>query len=100
MKIIHQNGFSTPELQAFTSIVYGNVMDSAKAVVDALQRFEIQCEGEGNQKKVAMIEGWQMGTMGFTPEIAMAIKDVWGDAAIKQLMEKHESEFYLMDSAD
>jgi guanine nucleotide-binding protein subunit alpha len=34
----------------------------------------------------------------FTPEIAQAVQEVWGDEIIPALMD-HSSQFYLMDSA-
>jgi guanine nucleotide-binding protein G(i) subunit alpha len=34
----------------------------------------------------------------FSPEIAQAVQDVWGDEIIPALMD-HSSRFYLMDSA-
>jgi guanine nucleotide-binding protein G(i) subunit alpha len=34
----------------------------------------------------------------FSPEIAQAVQEVWGDEIIPALMD-HSSKFYLMDSA-
>lgn len=41
MKIIHQNGYSQDDLLMYKTTIYKNLLDCAKAIVNALQQFEI-----------------------------------------------------------
>jgi guanine nucleotide-binding protein subunit alpha len=41
MKIIHQQGFNTEELKSYRVIVARNVLDSIKAVLSGLNRFQV-----------------------------------------------------------
>ena len=42
MKIIHQNGYTVDELAMYRLTIYKNLVDCAKALVMALQKFEIE----------------------------------------------------------
>jgi guanine nucleotide-binding protein subunit alpha len=37
--------------------------------------------------------------LSFSPEIADAIHEVWGDPAVSKMIDEHGSEFYLMANA-
>ena len=41
MKIIHQNGYSQDELSLYRTIVFRNLLDSAKAITDAIEMPQI-----------------------------------------------------------
>jgi guanine nucleotide-binding protein G(i) subunit alpha len=41
MKILHQDGFNNTELLTNRQIIYRNLIDSAKSVVQFLKEFEI-----------------------------------------------------------
>ncbi|KAG6844197.1 hypothetical protein H0H87_008983 [Tephrocybe sp. NHM501043] len=43
MKIIHQNGFSVPELEAYRPIVYKNVLDSVHGVLVYMRKLRMDC---------------------------------------------------------
>ncbi|KAK6002261.1 hypothetical protein QM012_001899 [Aureobasidium pullulans] len=44
MKIIHQNGYSVDELRLYRHTIYKNVIDCAKALIGAMQQFDISPE--------------------------------------------------------
>lgn len=44
MKIIHQNGYSQEEMLMYKTTVYKNLLDCAKAIVNALEQFNINLE--------------------------------------------------------
>lgn len=44
MKIIHQNGYSQEEMLMYKTTVYKNLLDCAKAIVNALEKFHIDLE--------------------------------------------------------
>jgi hypothetical protein len=60
MKIIHQNGYSQPELLMFRPTIYRNVLESAEAVVLAMRKLGIQPALEENRNLdiIGRIEGW------------------------------------------
>jgi guanine nucleotide-binding protein G(i) subunit alpha len=41
MKILHQDGFNQNELLTYRTIIYRNLVDSAKALVQFLRQFDI-----------------------------------------------------------
>ncbi|TFK31071.1 G-protein alpha subunit-domain-containing protein [Crucibulum laeve] len=49
MKIIHQGGFSMPELAEYRLIVYKNVLASAQAVILYMRKIGWECEGYDNR---------------------------------------------------
>lgn len=50
MKIIHQNGYSQEELLMYKTTVYKNLLDCAKAVVGALDKFGLTVDSANNIK--------------------------------------------------
>ena len=48
MKIIHQNGYSRDELEAFRGTVYDNLINSAKDLVTALTFLKIDVVDPSN----------------------------------------------------
>lgn len=49
MKIIHQNGYTVEELAQYRLTVYKNLVDCAKALIDAMRQFEIEPSLEQNK---------------------------------------------------
>ncbi|TFK31206.1 heterotrimeric G-protein alpha subunit, GPA3-like protein [Crucibulum laeve] len=118
MKIIHQDGFSVPELAEYRPIVYKNVLDSAQAVIMYMRKVGWECEDYDNQALVEKILEYKLDTRSvipqsslphlgsstnpqiiFSSEIAEAIHQVWKDPIIPKVTDEHSSNFYLMDSA-
>ena len=102
MKIIHQNGFTEQELEEFRPIIYKNVLDSAHALIGAMRNLKIQCKNPANVAHAEKIMDFRidpLNTYALTDGIADSIHEFWQDPVIPQIMDKHSSEFYLMDSA-
>jgi guanine nucleotide-binding protein G(i) subunit alpha len=49
MKIIHQNGYTLEELAMYRLTIYKNLVDCAKALVQALRQFNIEPESATNK---------------------------------------------------
>jgi len=102
MKIIHQNGYSEEELLAFRPLIWKNLLESALAVIQGLERFNlepIQSHNKANrQRLLSYTIRPDEPSFFFDPSIAKAAQDIWRDEIIPALME-HSSDFYLMDSA-
>jgi hypothetical protein len=54
-KIIHTDGFTTQELEAYRWMIYENLLDSAKGIIYALDRLSISLEDENNQVSYEML---------------------------------------------
>lgn len=50
MKILHQNGYSQEDLVMYKTTVYKNLLDCAKAIVKALEQFDIKLNEEDSTK--------------------------------------------------
>jgi guanine nucleotide-binding protein subunit alpha len=99
MKIIHQEGFTPAELLAFRPTIHKNAVDSAQAVVRALRecKLEVLLE-EGHRHLPEAIMGVNPEAM-LSAETADAIEVLWRDPVVARVLDEHQSEFYLMDSA-
>lgn len=102
MKIIHLKGYSEDELYNYRATVFKNLIECAKAVIIAMDQFDIE---PGSQE----IKGYCDYLLGYTvesgpsahiePKVATAVQALWHDPCIERLMQ-HATEFYLMDSAE
>lgn len=102
MKIIHLKGYSQDELYNYRPTVFKNLVECAKAVVTAMQQFDISPESDENQAHAAFVMDYQVESgpqARIEPEIGVAAQAVWNDPA-KDLLMEHQAEFYLMDSAE
>ena len=43
MKILHQNGFTSEELMSYRPTIYLNTVNSAKAIVLAMRKINVDC---------------------------------------------------------
>ncbi|EIN14744.1 guanine nucleotide-binding protein alpha-3 subunit [Punctularia strigosozonata HHB-11173 SS5] len=118
MKIIHQNGFTQDELEAYKPIIYRNLIDSAQALVRAMDTFHIQCTHPENTAHAKAIAAYELpvpdscliampeplssssrsAMIQLPPQMARAIHHVWQDPAIERVLEQR-SQYYLMDNA-
>ncbi|KAF7731470.1 Guanine nucleotide-binding protein alpha-2 subunit [Apophysomyces ossiformis] len=102
MKIIHQNGYTNEELYTWRATVYKNLLESAQALVAAINKFEYQFDDKQNNYYAQQIADYQLGDTTnpiLTEEIASAVTSVWKDGVVARLLDKESSGFYLMDSA-
>ncbi|KAI9778991.1 MAG: Guanine nucleotide-binding protein alpha-2 subunit [Geoglossum umbratile] len=101
MKIIHQNGYTPEELGLYRLTIYKNLIDCAKALITAMEQFDIKPEKEANNELITYLMSYQVDPDPHTPlesKVGDAVTSIWKDPAIKSVLE-HQSEFYLMDSA-
>ncbi|KAF3205692.1 Guanine nucleotide-binding protein alpha-2 subunit [Orbilia oligospora] len=101
MKIIHQNGYTVDELQHYRLTVYKNLVDCAKALIDAMRQFDIVPEHEANKEHMEFLYTFQVDPDPNVPldlRVSKAVAALWDDPAVPSVLE-HQSEFYIMDSA-
>ncbi|GAV53575.1 hypothetical protein ZYGR_0AK00770 [Zygosaccharomyces rouxii] len=114
LKILHQNGFSEQELIEHKSVVYDNVLEIAKSLVEARSRFGVPLESDSGitPQDIQLVEDYHYTEDGradkyylanssqFPPQIASTLIKLWELPSTKELLDSsHRSEFYLMDSA-
>ena len=101
MKIIHQNGYTQEERALYRLTIYKNLVDCMKALITAMQQFDIVPEDDRTKEAIAYVEDYNVDPDPDTPldpEVADAVEAIWHDSASQRTMER-QSEFYLMDSA-
>lgn len=98
MKIIHQNGYTTDELMNWRVTVYRNLIQSAQAIVNALNQFEYQLQSEKVEYEAQRIIEYRLEE-NIDPLFIDAVIAVWNDPAVTLLLDNKSTEFYLMDSA-
>lgn len=101
MKIIHQNGYTQEERALYRLTIYKNLIDCMKALIAAMQQFEIVPDSEQVRNAAAFIEEYNVDPDPDTPldaEAAHAVELIWKDPVSARTMER-QSEFYMMDSA-
>ncbi|TQV98904.1 guanine nucleotide-binding protein alpha-3 subunit [Cordyceps javanica] len=102
MKIIHLKGYSDEELYNYRPTVFKNLVECAKAIITAMQQFGIEPQIEDNRQYMAFLMEYQAESgpqAQVDPQVGTAVQSLWSDPAKDRLME-HQTEFYLMDSAE
>ncbi|KAF4587244.1 Guanine nucleotide-binding protein alpha-3 subunit [Ophiocordyceps camponoti-floridani] len=102
MKIIHLKGYSEEELFSYRSTVYKNLVDCAKAIIAAMEQFDIKLQNPENRAHVTYLMEYEAESgpeAHIDPQVGIAVRSLWSDPAKEDLM-SHQAEFYLMDSAE
>lgn len=101
MKIIHYNGYSEEELMLYRNIVYKNLLEGIKALIDAMNYLEIEVEQMENQANCRYVMEYELDPdpdATLDARLGQAVAAIWSDSCMAKVFE-HESEFYLMTSA-
>ena len=101
MKIIHQNGYTVEELSLYRLTIYKNLVDCAKALISAMQQFDVEPADHRVVDSCEYLMDYQVDPDPQKPldqEVGRAVIALCNDPSFAQTME-HQSEFYLMDSA-
>jgi guanine nucleotide-binding protein subunit alpha len=102
MKIIHLKGYNEDELYNYRPTVFKNLVECAKAVITAMQQFDIEPHNAENRRYAEFLMHYQAESgpqAHIDPQVGVAVRSIWNDPAREELME-HQTEFYLMDSAE
>lgn len=102
MKIIHLKGYSQDELYNYRPTVFKNLVECAKAVIAAMEQFGIEPLMKENKTHIEYLLSYQAESgpqAHIDHQVGIAVQSLWADPAKDQLME-HQTEFYLMDSAE
>ncbi|KAK0629644.1 guanine nucleotide-binding protein alpha-3 subunit [Bombardia bombarda] len=102
MKIIHLKGYSDEELYNYRPTVFKNLLECAKAVINAMRQFDIEPTSGELRSYCDFLLDYTVESGAspvINPKVGIAVQAIWNDPAKDQLMER-QTEFYLMDSAE
>jgi guanine nucleotide-binding protein subunit alpha len=100
MRIIHLEGFSAEERQHYKRVIYENVTDSMKCLLEASQRFGYSILEQNLQLVERFMElRTSVDYSQMTPELFDILKVLWKDPAVEQTVER-SNEFTLHDSTE
>lgn len=101
MKIIHQNGYTVEELAMYRMTVYKNLLDCARSLLEAYERFGLVPTSQKVRDYVDFLSEYNLEPDPNVPvdsRVGDAITYIWNDPCTSTALE-HQNEFYLMDSA-
>ncbi|XP_048858955.1 guanine nucleotide-binding protein G(t) subunit alpha-2 [Brienomyrus brachyistius] len=100
MKILHQGGYTKEEQMEFKSIIFGNILQSAMAIIQGMYQLGIDygtpAAAEDGQKLQNLSDSIEEGTM--PTELSDVIKRLWKDNGVQAAFER-AAEYQLNDSA-
>ena len=99
MKILHLKGFTDEERSFFKDIIHSNVISAMRAIVTAEDRLGVTSISPDNARYAEIFKSKEiLYDQKVTAEIAEAVKILWTDAGVKDLVSR-SSEYQLIDSA-
>ncbi|KAJ3317716.1 guanine nucleotide-binding protein subunit alpha [Gonapodya sp. JEL0774] len=100
MKLIHDNGYSNDEREAFKEIIFSNTIQSMRVILEAMDHLGIALEKDTSKKhrEVLMALPPQIEAETFPPDAAAAVKALWADTGVMACFDRSR-EYQLNDSA-
>ncbi|KAI1893178.1 hypothetical protein AGOR_G00141230 [Albula goreensis] len=99
-RILHQGGYTKEEQIAFKSIIYGNILQSALAIIRGMELLGIEfgspSASADSQKLQNLADSIEEGSM--PPELADVIMRLWKDPGVQAGFDR-AAEYQLNDSA-
>ncbi len=105
MKIIHSKGYNKEDCLRFKDVVHGNVLQSIRVLIHAMENLNIPFENPQNaeiSEKIIQIPEQQIVLQAssiLTPALGKDIKMLWQDKGMRKVVEQ-KSKFQLNDSAE
>uniref|UniRef100_A0A8C4SW68 Guanine nucleotide binding protein (G protein), alpha 15 (Gq class), tandem duplicate 4 n=1 Tax=Erpetoichthys calabaricus TaxID=27687 RepID=A0A8C4SW68_ERPCA len=94
MRIIHGDGYSSEQCQAFKKLIYQNIYTAMKSMVQAMDTLKLSYILPGRTLK-SLVDVPQVQT--FEPQDVDAIRRLWKDPGIKWCYRRRQ-EYHLLDS--
>jgi guanine nucleotide-binding protein subunit alpha len=100
MQLIHGVGYSDEERLAYKEIIYSNIIQSMKVILEAMETLGISLGDTANQGHRECIDDLppQMEGDSLSPEIANGVKALWNDSGVQACFLRSR-EYQLNDSA-
>ena len=101
LKLLHEGPWTTSERISFAEIVFNNVIQSMRVILEAMDELEIPLEISQNQEHVATIfmqpHCLEQNTL--SPDVTEAIRSLWQDAGVVTCFQRSR-EYQLSDCAE
>ncbi|KAJ3423973.1 guanine nucleotide-binding protein g(o) subunit alpha [Anaeramoeba flamelloides] len=96
MRIIHCDGFSKKEIQKYKAVIYNNILDNLKILVEMIKRLnfdDLPKEIEKMTEEIFLLNG----EMGFDTEIGDKIEQIWKSPSVQKAFDKR-AQFHVPDT--
>ena len=101
MKLIHDGGYNKEEKEAFKEIIFSNIIQSMRVILEAMKMLGVGLgnagANEAYSKTILELPG-QIEGDSFPADLATAIKNLWADSGVQECF-KRSNEYQLNDSA-
>ncbi|EHN02696.1 Gpa2p [Saccharomyces cerevisiae x Saccharomyces kudriavzevii VIN7] len=104
LKILHQNGFTEQEIKEYIPLIYQNLLEIGRSIIQARTKFSVNLEPDCDltQQDLAKVLSYEVPnnyTRQFPTDIAAVISKLWALPSTQTLIDgPNASKFYLMDS--
>eukprot|EP01111_Echinosteliopsis_oligospora_P006578 TRINITY_DN207_c0_g1_i1.p1 TRINITY_DN207_c0_g1~~TRINITY_DN207_c0_g1_i1.p1 ORF type:complete len:352 (-),score=32.47 TRINITY_DN207_c0_g1_i1:267-1322(-) len=100
MKIIQKDGgYKDEELMEYKYIIFTNCISQMKCLLEAGERLNMGIADGANRPHVASLNACPSGGDTWSPELALAVKSLWGDKGIREIYSLRDKHYQLNDSA-
>ena len=97
MKILHLNGFNSPEEKAsYKALIYKNTLESIQTLIQACDQLQIPFDSPDNKRRAESIMKLSLNSVPL--EAKDDIKSLWKDGGVQKALTR-ANEFHLLDSA-
>lgn len=100
MKLIHDDGYSLDEREAFKEIIFSNTIQSIRVILEAMDDMGVSFQEPENEHHAAIIMEMptQIERDSLPPEVTQAVRALWKDPNLQEVFERSR-EYQLNDSA-
>ncbi|KAI8141026.1 guanine nucleotide binding protein, alpha subunit [Fennellomyces sp. T-0311] len=100
MKLIHDDGYSLDEREAFKEIIFSNTVQSMRVILEAMDDMGVSFTNSENQKHATVILEMppQIERDSLPPEVTQAVRILWKDPNLQNVFDRSR-EYQLNDSA-
>lgn len=95
MRLVHSSAYSERELNQFKYIIYRNILDAIKILVEQVNDMGLQLV-EANEDLADQVSLWESESL--NPEMAEIIAQLWADEGVQEAY-RRRAEFQLGDNA-
>lgn len=100
MKLIHEGGYTRDERESFKEIIYSNIVQSMRVILEAMESLELPLDDSKMEYHVQTVfmQPQQIEGDNLQPEVGNAIAALWRDSGV-QVCFSRSREYQLNDSA-
>lgn len=98
MKLIHDDGYSVDEREAFKQVIYSNTIQSMRVILEAMDDMDVNFAHPDNQQYANIVLEMPIQMDALPPNVAHAIRELWKDPQLQRVYERSR-EYQLNDSA-